>query len=474
MARINVPSSAPSPQTHEGAPAARIDHYARLRRSVLACMLWEGTFYESGEEIGKRIAGLIQHCPPGRVAHLAKEARTRFKLRHVPLLLIRELARNPHDLRWALAHTLAKVIQRADEITEFLAIYWKEKRQPLSAQVKKGLALAFQKFDEYQLAKYDRAGQVRLRDALFLCHAKPKDKAQAKLWKRLVNNELQTPDTWEVALSAAKTKAEKGAAWMRLLEENRLGALALLRNLRNMIEAGIPEAGIRAKLEAMDVSRVLPFRFLSAAKHAPQLEDAIERAMFRALGDREKLPGRTVLLVDVSGSMDASISGKSELMRWEAAAALAILAREVCEDCAVYTFDTNCRFVPARRGMALRDAIGKDVGGGTNTGAAIEKIHRETRYDRLIIFTDEQSHDRIPKPQGLGYVVNVSSDKNGIGYGAWTHIDGFSEAVLDFIFESERPAEAETKEEPDEAPAPKRRTRKPEARKQTTRKKPKK
>jgi 60 kDa SS-A/Ro ribonucleoprotein len=83
-----------------------------------------------------------------------------------------------------------RVIQRADELAEFLAIYWAEGKQPLSAQVKKGLAAAFVKFDEYALAKYDRAGAVRLRDVLFLSHAKPVDAAQAELWKRLVENEL--------------------------------------------------------------------------------------------------------------------------------------------------------------------------------------------------------------------------------------------------------------------------------------------
>ena len=102
---------------------------------------------------------------------------------------------------------------------------------PLSGQVKKGLAAAFPKFDEYQLAKYDRGGPIKLRDVLFLCHAKPRDAAQAGVWKKLIWGRLTTPDTWEVALSSG---ADKREAWERLLRENKLGALALLRNLRNM------------------------------------------------------------------------------------------------------------------------------------------------------------------------------------------------------------------------------------------------
>jgi 60 kDa SS-A/Ro ribonucleoprotein len=87
------------------------------------------------------------------------------------------------------------VIQRADELGEFVALYWKEKKQPLSAVFKRGLAGAFTKFDAYQLAKYDRESVVKLRDVLFLCHAKAKDEAQAALWKKLVENTLESPDT---------------------------------------------------------------------------------------------------------------------------------------------------------------------------------------------------------------------------------------------------------------------------------------
>ena len=145
-------------RTHEGAPAAPIDAEAQLRRSVLACLLWEDQFYENGIAIADRIAGLVPRVEAARVAALAVEAREQMKLRHVPLLLVREAARFATH-RGIVAETLARVIQRADELAEFLAIYWKDGRQPLSAQVKKGLAAAFCKFDEYALAKYNRDGR---------------------------------------------------------------------------------------------------------------------------------------------------------------------------------------------------------------------------------------------------------------------------------------------------------------------------
>ncbi len=439
MAKLNILrlSHLAPLRTHEGGPAKAIGPEQSLRRSVLACMLWEDEFYEEGVQIAGRIRELVPRVDAAKVAELAIEAREAMKLRHVPLLLVREMARHASH-RSLVAQTLARVIQRADELSEFMAIYWAEGRAPLSGQVKKGLAAAFTKFDEYALAKYDRAGVVRLRDVLFLCHAKPNDADQAGLWRRLVEGNLFTPDTWEVALSAG---GDKRAHWERLLAERRLGALALLRNLRNMKDAGVPEDALFNALSAMKTERVLPFRFLAAARYAPQWEEALEQAMYKSIAGREKLAGRTVLLVDISGSMGALLARRSEMLRMDAACGLAVLLREVCEAVEVFSFSDKLERIPSRRGFALRDAIvSSQPHGGTQLGHALGKV-RES-YDRIIVITDEQSHDRVPAPGGRGYVVNVASAQNGVGYGAWTHIDGWSEAVVDYIRSLEVEADA--------------------------------
>jgi len=420
------------PRTHEGAPAAILTPEQSLRRSVLACMLWENEFYEDGVAIAGRIRELVPKVAAEKVAALAVEARTAMKLRHAPLLLVREMARHATH-RGLVAETLVRVIQRADELSEFVAIYWAEGRRPLSAQVKKGLAAAFTNFDEYALAKYDRAGIVRLRDVLFLSHAKPRDTAQAELWKRLIANELTTPDTWEVALSSG---GDKRTHWERLLAERKLGALALLRNLRNMKDADVPESQVAAALDAMRTDRVLPFRFLAAARHAPQWEEALERAMFRSLEGTEKLAGHTVILVDVSGSMVAPLSRRSQILRTDAAYGVAVLLREIAEKVTVYTFSNSAKRVPPRRGFALRDAMeSSQPHQATYLGAALDAV--DERYDRIIVITDEQSHDRVGAPRGKGYMINVASARNGVGYGSWIHIDGFSEAVVNYIRELE-------------------------------------
>ena len=430
------------PRTHEGAPARAVTAEQALRRTVLSCMLWEGEFYEDGVQIAGRVHELVPKVDAAKVAALAVEARGKMKLRHAPLLLVREMARHATH-RALVGETLECVIQRADELSEFVAIYWAGGRQPLSAQVKKGLAAAFGKFDEYALAKYDRAGTVRLRDVLFLSHARPVDEAQAALWKRLAENELATPDTWEVALSAAGRGdgQEKREVWERLLAERKMGALALLRNLRNLHAAGVSEELVLSALAALKTERVLPFRFLAAARNAPQWEEALETAMFRALETRTgKLAGHTVVLVDVSGSMESPLSARSEMRRTDAAYGLAILLREIAEKVTIYTFSDRAQRVASRRGMALRDALEKSQPhSGTYLGAALKQVEGEVRegYDRLVVITDEQSHDSVPAPKGVGYVINVASAQNGVGYGAWTHVDGWSEAVVDYIAELE-------------------------------------
>lgn len=467
MAKINVKQPTTPIYTHEGAPAVKTSPVNELRRSVLACLLWEDQFYESGEDIAARILRLAQEVDPVIVANLADEARHRFKLRHAPLMLLYALtltaAGRPDGL---ISKTMEKVIDRADELTEFLAIYHKLGGKTLSGQVKKGLAKAFNKFDGYGLKKYDRDAAWKLRDVAFLSHVKPKDTKHALTVARLVNKDrfpektkaggfavaealapetfekLKPADTWETNLSAGKDKKEY---WTGALEKTAapgfvpgsLGYMALLRNLRNMIQAGVdPDLIRRALNKRQGYRKVLPFRYVAAAKHAPQFEPELDAALIASVQASQPLPGRTIILVDVSGSMDAGLSGKSELTRMEAGA---VLASIVPGDVRVFTFSYNAVEVPPRKGMAGVDAIIRSQPhGGTNLGDAIVAVNK-LPHDRLIVITDEQSHQRVPQPVAKqAYMINVASYKNGVGYGGnWTHIDGFSESVLRYIYEVE-------------------------------------
>lgn len=457
--------------THEGAPAKRLTPIQQLRRVVLANLLWEDQFYIDGVSSADLVREAVRGVTGQEAANTAIYAREEGKLRHVPLLIVREMARNAAQKQF-VSKTLARIIQRPDELAEFLMIYdgnysraSGKDPEPLSAQVKKGLAAAFAKFSEYQLAKYDqKSANVRLKDVLFLSHAKPKDGVKgfnrkrraaikagtaegparvlgegSRLWTKIVHDELETPDTWEVNLSEGKDKAE---TFTRLIKEEKLGALALLRNLRNMSEAGMDKAFVGQALSMMNVDRVLPFRFISAARAVPMWEDIIEPAMLRAMVGQEKADGMTAFLIDVSGSMDSAISSKSQVIRMDAAAGLAILARETFREGYFIPFSDEPKPIPPRRGFALRDSIVHSMAhSGTDTAKAIKFANGITpHYDRIIVITDEQTHTSYPDPLpgSKAYVVNVGAYQNGVGYGRWTHIDGFSEATLKFILETEK------------------------------------
>lgn len=458
MARLNTAPKF-TEKTHEGAPAARMNSEQALRRSVLSCLLWESEFYEDGEHIAQRIVRLVGEVPADKVPALAIEARSHFNLRHVPLLILSALAK----AKALKAGTVSAVIQRADELAELLAIHAKVNgvtpdkiKGKIPAQMKRGLAMAFGKFDEYQLSKYDRAGAVRLRDALFLCHAKPRDAEQESLWKRLVANELTVPDTWEVALSGG---ADKKETFERLIRDGKLGYLALLRNLRNMTTAGCDSTLIRDAILARKggAQRVLPFRYIAAARACPQMEPSLDAALSEAIAELPALPGRTVVLVDVSRSMKERLSARSDMTRMDAAAALASI---IHGDVRMFSFSDNVREVPPRRGMAGVDAIVKSQDHhGTRLFDAVDAVIKQARHDRMIVITDEQAEGAgvrfggaygyiqgqigtMPRPAcSAAYVINVASAKNGVGYGLWTHIDGFSEQVLRFIVEHESAAD---------------------------------
>jgi hypothetical protein len=414
-------------------------------------MLWENQFYVDGKTNAEQVKELVAKVNPEFVSNLAVKARTDFKLRHIPLLLTRELAR----ISKLKAETLNAVIQRPDEMSEFLSIYWKDGKTPLAAQVKKGLAQAFGKFNEYQLAKWDKnSAAVSLRDVMFLTHPNPVDTAQAVLFNKVATGNLETPDTWETELSAGKDKAE---VFTRLMAERKLGALAFLRNLRNMVQAGISETIIRDYAKNLNVDKVLPYRFIAAARIVPQFEDMLEEMMYRAVANHEKLPGRTVLVVDTSGSMGAAIGGKSDMSRLDAACALAILAREICEEVVIYATAGNDHSrihatakLPPRRGFALAEYIRKGevvrkLGGGgiflIQCMKYIAEAEQGNNVDRVIVFTDEQDTggrgfepskaQRLTKDKN--YILNVGSYKNGVNSAEWETVTGFSEATIDYI-----------------------------------------
>lgn len=432
--RINTQTTL---HTHEGARSSPIAPLAQLRRLTMACLLWEDTFYVDGKKIVDQISEACEHVKPQEIVDLAVEIHTKGLLRHIPLFLIVQALKRKAQC----VDAIVQICTRPDQMTELLSLYWKDRKKPLAAQLKRGLAKAFCKFDEYQLAKYNRDDPIKLRDVLFMVHAKPIDKSQEDIWKRLIDNNLAIPDTWETRLSSG---ADKKESFEELINNGKLGKLATLRNLRNMSDSGISKSLVRGSLLKKGRS-LLPFQYIAAAKNCPQWEDIIDESMMQCTAQMKKITGFTLVFVDVSGSMDSSMSGKSTLNRMDAACGISILLRGICEDGSLHTFSERLMPIPPRNGMALRDAIVTSQShGGTYLGRALQLFFAHTNnkdktYDRIIVITDEQVHDIPPViPVDNCYIINVGSDKNGIcNNGQWTIVSGFSENVIDYIRECE-------------------------------------
>lgn len=413
-------------QNLAGANAYRLSPEWELYTSVVTTSL-NNSFYEQEEERIARVRNLIGSCDPLFVARLAVYARTAMNLRSIPLVMAVELAR-VHKGDDLVRRLTAQTIRRADEITELLAYYQQanqrtgtKKLNRLSKQLQAGLQDAFNAFDAYQFAKYNRDSEVRLRDALFLVHPKTKDGQQQEVFNEIVSNSLPTPYTWETELSAVgqnsfATSKEKAAAfrakWEELIDSEKLGYMALLRNLRNLLEAEVSGEHILkvgnklASEKAVESSKQLPFRFLAAYRelsktpslYATMLMTALERAVQVSARNITGFDDSSRILIacDVSGSMQYPISPKSKIMRYDIGLMLGMLLKSRCAKVMTGIFGDRWKLInlPDTGVLCNVDAFYKregEVGYSTNGYLVIKDlIERRAEIDKVMMFTDCQ------------------------------------------------------------------------------------
>ncbi|MFC6998881.1 TROVE domain-containing protein [Rufibacter roseus] len=411
---------------YEGALAWKMDPKAELYAATVTASL-QNTFYQTAGARLERLQELVAQNEPEFVAKLAVYARTKMNLRSVPLVLLVELAHR-HRGDNLVSRAVAQTLQRVDEITELLAYYQlrngrqgTKKLNRLSKQLQRGVALAFNRFDAYQFAKYNRAAEVKLRDALFLVHPQPKDQRQQAVFHQIASNTLPTPYTWETELSAlgqqpfadkeARDQAFR-AKWEELIDSGRLGYMALLRNLRNILEAQVSDAHIRKVCQtlasplAVQKAKQLPFRFLAAYREVKGLASADVSRVLSALEEAvqhsiRNLPGfsgeqKVVVACDVSGSMQMPVSARSKVMLYDIGLLLGMLLQHKCERVISGMFGDTWKTINLPKGQVLANVQelyrkAGEVGYSTNGFLVIKDLRqRKVKADKIMLFTDCQ------------------------------------------------------------------------------------
>ena len=444
----------------EGFPAYVMKDRAKLVSQVLTSFFNEQKFYgDNSAEMELTLRRVIRQ-DADFVSRLAVYARRVFNMRSVAQVLTAYLAHEPEGKPYA-RRTVRGIVQRGDDVTELMAFYLSTFGKPIPNALRKGICDAFAKFDEYTLAKYKGAGKaVRMKDIVMLCHPRPADEEQAALWRRLLEDRLETPLTWETQLSA---KGNNKRAWEELIDSGKVGYMALLRNLRNILQVAPKNINqvwkTLADPEAVRHSKQLPFRFLSAYREidsnaGSRALGALESAVRASVENLPRLPGRTVIAVDTSGSMSSRLSRHSTVRCCEVGMMLGLIANRLCEDSLFYTFDTSIRKYPLTSHTAILETCMRSAaaGGGTRIGLPFELMIQEgIQADRVIIISDNECN-----VSGLSYhkPVQALADeyRRKSGNDIWVHaidlmgygtqqfagprtniIAGWSEKVMQFI-----------------------------------------
>ncbi|SEL94840.1 TROVE domain-containing protein [Streptacidiphilus jiangxiensis] len=444
MSRFNI-RTARRAATFEGGAGFLRTEKSELFLLAVANMVGQQTFYESGGDRDDRYTQLVRQLAvsdPDWTAGLLGWLRGEGNLRTAALVGAAEFAkaRLQAGLDGRSRQVVASVLQRPDEPGELLAYWTARHGRNVPKPVKRGIADAVQRlYTGKALLKYDTASKgYRFADVLNLVHAAPAaDKPwQGELFRyaldRRHNPDTAVPPPSERMLTAhrslmavpvdrrravvtapdgAARLAEAGVSWEALAGWLQgpmdaaaweavipsMGYMALLRNLRNFDEAGVSDAvaeQVAARLadpEQVARSRQFPFRFLAAYQHAPSLRWAwaLEQALAHSLAHVPALPGRTLVMVDRSGSMFDRASEQSKLNRADSAAIFgtAVALRAARAD--LVQFGTNHRRVPVAPGESVLRVLERFGNlGGTNTAEAVRAHYRG--HDRVLIVTDEQ------------------------------------------------------------------------------------
>ena len=414
---VRVAAKVPDVLNLAGGRAFSLNAKEELATILLTCFVSE-SYYRTKDEGITRVQALIDALPDKKfAAQAAVYARTRMGMRSITHLVAGELAHSVKGASW-MKPFMYQVTKRVDDMTEIVAYYLGKYGKPLPNSIRKGLAVAFNKFNAYQLAKYRGEGSaLSLVDLVNLVHPKPVEQ-NAEALKALMHGELTSTDTWESQLSAAGQEASgdetklaelKGAAWAKLVGEDKLGYLAMLRNLRNIIEQAPEQLDVvLARLcepERVAKSLTMPHQFylamvavlesIAGRKIKSKVEVALSKAMDLTVLNVPKLGGRTAILVDCSGSMNTLLtSAKSRAQVFDVAVVMGAILSQISDESDMYLFAETAKgitIMPNQSTMQLTGAIKRTAPrGGTDLSSAFKSM-KNRKYDRVFCLSDMQS-----------------------------------------------------------------------------------
>lgn len=344
---------------------------------------------------------------PEFVLKAAAYARNELHMRSVPLLLLVEYANVAPGMVKNARRYVPAICRRADELAQAIACQFeRNKRHPrkvkLPMMLHHGLRPAFEKHDRYGLAKYRGDDEsVTLRDAMFLTHPKPREGLEAT-YRELADDELRIDAgaTWERIISEQGSTPEAWAEAAKVMPY-----MALLRNLRNLVEKGVDLSEVKRRIadpEAVRRSRQMPFRFLSAYRELEQvagtpssLLGAVSDALDISVGNMPELTGRTAVWADVSGSMHTPVSQRSVVTQKDIAVLFAAAVARASDDARVGVFAEQAKFVQLNpRDSVMTNAkvlAGTLVGGATYAHKVFDTMSREA-FDRIVLLSDMQCY----------------------------------------------------------------------------------
>lgn len=442
MASLNKASRNKARTTNRSGHAAYVlDDKTKLVTMALTTMLGEPKYYgDTTDDMIQLAESLCERGEGEFVAKLAVWARTNGNLRSVSHALIAVVSYHCSGEGFVRPATRAIASMRGDDGTEILAtykaIYGDKVRWPHAIQ--RGVRDALEVEKPFAVAKYQSKNrEYKLRDNLRVTHPDAVREDTTEAMGECVAGTLGMPKGWETELSERGSTKE---VWDELIRENRLGTMAKLRNLRNMIQAGAdidPVLETFRSEEAVRKSRLLPFRYFSAYQElrkaglaTTKVTQALDTAMCLACANVDRLPGRTAVMIDTSGSMGWSVSSKSVSTCRDIAAVLGAMATHISDDAWVCGFDNYAKVIPMTGTSVLSDMVMvPSDGGATNMGSAFDLLSKSGfDVDRVVILSDNEVNADSYSWYG-GYLErgkkaiqsNLERYRKKVGHDVWCH-----------------------------------------------------